>query len=173
MKKNDIKKMIVQAIEQEEKYIVEHNAICEILKQVDGKPFNKITFNEKKIKPFRFKTQYGMFYLIGEYEHLVGHSGSVVNADNFNHLDICHGGAAQERIEQLKNLNVEKVYSVFNNIEKHFNEICFLFGDLEAEKLGSFYNPLYYELLKSIHNEDNKYGIELYKFSSIRKKRGK
>lgn len=172
--KTTVKQLIKEHIAQEVDYIREHKEILEILKPLDGKPINGRTLNDKRLNGYTFKPQYGMFYIVGKYEHLIGYSSSpTIDTEKFKDWDACNGSAAEKRIEQLKNMDVKEFERIAKKIDKAFNELRYLFGDLENKNLGSFHNPVYYETLKSIfdENEGQSNEIQLYKFYYIRKQR--
>ena len=177
MRKTEFKNILSSYIEREEKYQAEHNEIIEIFKPLVMKPINKRTLNQKVLgDKFKFVERYGMFYIIGEYQHLIGYKGSedIISIDKiegvsrgFKELDACHGYASVNRVEQAINIDFDKAFKIFNEIDKAFKKLQTLFGDIEREKLGSFHFPPYYEILKSISpNEDH---IKLYNFYYLRK----
>lgn len=168
-----INKLIKEGIKREESYLKEHNEILDILKPLEGKPFTHKSLNKSRLKGFKFISTYGMYYIEGLYSHLIGYkSSNYISIDNFKRYDICHGEAAKKRIEQLKNIDSVKLQKILNKISENFNELRFLFSDIEELKLGSFNNPIYYDMLRNIYNTENKKSsIELNKFYYIRKKR--
>ena len=181
MKKSDVNIIIENYIQQENEYIKEHKLIIDILKPLEGKAINGQTLNKKRLNGFKFKHEYSMYYLVGKFEHLVGYtSENIISIEQiegvtrgFKYFDACHGDAAENRIKQAQNLDVDKVVKVFGAIEKNFNSLRELFGDIEREKLGSFNNPVYYRLLDSIFDPEKEKGsytnIKLTDFYFIRK----
>jgi len=185
--KTTIKKLIQEQIELEQSYINEHEQIKAILKPLEGQTISGRVLNKHRLSAFdidngytfNFVPQYGMFYIKGKYEHLIGHdSEPVIMIDKtdgitrgFSYFDGCHGYAAQERINQLKNLDVDKLAKIAAGIKKNFENLCVLFGDLEREHLGSYYNPIYYNILRAIKPDENKPGdkLKLSDFYFIRK----
>jgi len=153
--KTTVKKMIFDYIENEQKSINEHNEIKEILKKCEGKPFNGTTFRNK-LNNYTFSTRYNMYYITKEsgtgYDHLIGYAGNLIDSEKFENFDNCCGSAALERIEQLKNIDVEKIVSLFGTIEKSVLKIGEAFQQIESNKLGSYYNPIFYSLMKSFCN---------------------
>lgn len=108
-----------------------------------------------------------MFYIVGEYDHLFSY-GEYIDIDNFAEYDACHGKAAKERIQQLENIDFKKLNKAYKLIAKHFNALRDIFGAIESEKLGSFYNPVYYEMLNQIYNGDRQHSdIKLSDFYFI------
>lgn len=168
-----IEELIKTGIEENQKLVKEHNEVKEILKDLDGKPINGRTLNKKRLKGFGFVSEYGMYNIVGEERHLIGYSTNpYINVEKFEDFDTRNGKAAEERINQLKNMDVEKLKEITNKIENSFNELRFLFGDLEKEKLGSYHNPIYYDILRNIHNnKERNGGISLSDFHSILKNR--
>ena len=84
--------------------------------------------------------------------------------------DNCYYGAAKERIKQLQNIDVEKMVVIFSGIRDNFENLRVLFGDLERNKLGSYNNPIYYDILRSIFSGDQKaHELKLDDFYYIRK----
>ena len=181
MKKSDVNIIIENYIQQESEYIKEHNKIIDILKPLEGKTINGQTLNKKRLNGFKFKHEYSMFYIVGKFEHLIGYSTeNIISIEpiegvtrGFKHFDACYGSAAENRIKQTQNLDIDKVVKVFGAIEKNFNVLRELFGDIEREKLGSFNNPVYYRLLDSIFDHEKEKGsytnIRLTDFYYIRK----
>ena len=152
MNKKEFKKVISDYIETENVGINDHKAIKAILVGCEGKPFNHKTFNEKNLNGFTFKEQFGMYYICsGIYDHLVGYRGELIDSERFEYLDNCCGNAAIERITAIEKTDLDKAFKLFNEIDKTFNKLRELFGDLEREKLGSFNFPPYYSVLRSIY----------------------
>lgn len=170
--KRNVKKTIQAQIDKEKARIEEHDQVLEIIKSAEGKQFNGRTFNKRTLgEKFEFRSQFGMFYIDGKESHLIGyHSTPEVNAEKFKDWDACNGRAAQERIEKLENLDVDKVVKRFKTIEKHWEGLRKAFGDVEREDLGGFDNPVYYELLRSIEGDKTpRDENELYKMYYLRK----
>ena len=170
--KTIIERLIKEGISQEEDYIREHNLISDILRPLDGKPINGRTLNDKRLNGLEFRSEYSMYYINGKYSHLIGYNTDpVVKADKFEDFDICHGSAAKERIEQLQNINVDLLVSVFSEIQEHFEKLRVLFGDIERKHIGSFYNPIYYDILRAIKpdKEPRHTDLRLSDFYYIRK----
>lgn len=172
MKKTDFKKVLTNYIKEEEARIKEHEEVLKMLQPLEGKQFNFRTFNKKVLKEFNFVPEYGMFYIKGKTSHLIGYRETPgVNVEQFKDWDACNGRAAKQRIEQIKNLDTDKAFKLFNQIEKHFNKLRELFGDIEREKLGSFNFPPYYDVLKMIKPDNETSGdqIRMSDFYYIRK----
>lgn len=180
MTTRQVKQIIENYIAREQNAINEHDQITAILKTVEGKDISGKTLNKKLLgDTLQFKYENGMFYIIGKYRHLIGYSGgkeSVIAVNNtdysrgFEYFDSCQGNAARERINQLNNMDYGAVAKLFNEIEKTFNKLRTLFGDIERQKLGSYNNPVYYDLLRSIYNpEGQNIDIKLSDFYFIRK----
>ena len=170
--KRSVKKIIQAQIEKEQARIEEHSQILEIIKANEGKQFNLRTFNARTLgEKFNFQSRCGMFYIEGSESHLIGyHSTPEVNAEKFKDWDTRNGSAAKERIERLKSLDIDKVVKQFKAIEKHWEGLREAFGDVEREALGSFHNPIYYELLRNIEGEKTtRNENELYKMYYLRK----
>lgn len=174
MKINDVKTIISEYIQEENEAIAEHNAISEILKKYEGKTISKRIFNNKTLGNFKFLNESGMFHIKGIYSHLIGYNNNpVVSIEKFEDYDNCYGGAAKGRINQLQNIDVEKLTKLFSEIENNFNNLRILFGNIEKQNFGSYHNPVYYNLLRFIFDEDKeKTGyskIKLSDFYYIRK----
>mgnify|MGYP000865231480 FL=1 len=177
--KTQVLQIIEDSIKKEESYISEHEEILNILKPLEGKTINGIVLNAKRLGRFKLTHQYGMFYIVGEYEHLTGYDSDPIikigdadkNGSGFEYYDCCHGDAARKRIEQLKKLDVDLISSIFGQIKTNFDNICQLFGDIERNSLGAFNNPAYYDLLHFIHpeNDKNNRGLRITDFYYIRK----
>lgn len=176
-------KVINDYIVQEEQYIKEHEEVKAILKEVEGKPINAQVLNKKRLGDFRLDTRYGMYHIEGKNSHLIGYQNSKENTiqiekteshRGFIYLDACNGIGAQERIKQLNALNKQEAFKLFNAIDKHFNKLRVLFGDVERKNLGGFHFPAYYSVLENIFNDkDNNNNIntsiQLHNFYFIRK----
>lgn len=169
-----IKTLVKEQINLEKSYINEHKEIVKMLKPLEGKQFNFRTFTAKNLKGFKFTSKYGMFYISGKYEHLIGYrENPSVNIENFKKFDACYGSAAEERINKLLNLDVKELQKISNKINKSFNELRYLFNDLEIENFDSYNNPIYYNMLRNIYagEKSQRQEIELHKFYYIKKSR--
>jgi len=169
--------IIENQISLEQSYIAEHEEIKAILLPLEGKPINGQTLNQKRLgEKFKLKESYGMFYMVGDYEHLIGYknseniihvSGKEGESRGFEHFDACHGSAAQKRINQLQAVDSTKAAEIFSTIQTAFETLKTAFGDLERNKLTAFHFPAYYEALRTIQGEQKE--IELNRFYHIRK----
>ena len=172
MKKSEFKKVVTNYIKEEEERIKEHEEVINILKPLEGKQFNFKTFNKKNLKGFKFVSENGMFYIKGKYSHLIGYGKTPgVNVEQFKDWDACNGKAAAERIEKIRSVDIERAFKIFNQIDKRFNELRNLFGDIEIEKLDSFNFPPYYDILRLIKEdkETSSDEIRMSDFYYIRK----
>jgi hypothetical protein len=181
MTKQDFKNILSSYVAEQQSYINEHNEIKAILLPLVGKPINGRTLNKKVLgEKFTFSVEYGsLCYVKGEYTHLIGYANSeniiaVEPIENisrgFNYFDACNGRAAQDRIHQIQNMDFDKAFGLFSEIEKSFNKLRELFGKLETSKLGSYYFPAYYDVLNTIYTpEKNHSSIKLSDFYYIRK----
>lgn len=185
--KTTVLELIKNQISQENDYIREHEQIKAILKPLEGKTINGVTLSKKRLSTFdvdngytyKLVVKYGMFHIEGKYSHLIGYDSEPVIHVNkvgdisrgFEYFDGCHGSAAQERIKQLESINIDMLVNIFSQIKDNFDNICTLFGDIERNHLGSFYNPIYYNLLRSIKPDESKSGdkLRLSDFYYIRK----
>lgn len=172
-------------IKEEQEYIAEHEAIKEILKPLVGKPINGRTLNKSKLNGFVFDNRYGMYHINGKFNHLIGYENSSGYGNNedliaieksegsrgFEYFDACHGSAAQERINKINNIDKDKAFELFSQIETHFNKIRELFGEIENKNLGSYGFPTYYSVLKTIYDDTDKgyNNLKLSDFYYIRK----
>ncbi len=163
-------------IERESDYIQEHEQIKEILLPLVGQPITGKVLNTKRLNGLKFERKYGMFYITGKYEHLIGYDSENIIAvektdysRGFEYFDNCSGGAAKERIKQIQNTDKEKAFNLFSKIETHFNALRELFGQVETQKLGSYHFPAYYDVLDTIYKEENSRCIKLTDFYFIRK----
>jgi len=143
-------KIINAQIEQEKDYLKEHEEIKEILKSVNGEFFTHKVLNSKRLKTFEFRSQFGMFYIIGKYQHLAGYdSNPHINYIKFEEFDSCHFRGAKSRILQLENIDKEKLFKLFSDVEKTLKKLRLLFGTIEKENLGSYHNPVYHNFINS------------------------
>lgn len=156
MKKSTFLKIVKDQIELEKSYILEHEEIKEILKPLEGETFTHKNLNAKRLKNLQFIQEYGMHYIKGKYSHLIGYNTNpIINIENFEKLDACHGSAAVERIKRLQTMDKEKFFKMFNEIEKTFKKLRFLFGAVETEKFGSYHNPIYYNVINTMFEDVN------------------
>lgn len=168
--KTRIEKLRAEQIEKERGYIKEHEQIAGILVSVDGKTIDGRTFNAKKLGTFKFSKKYGMFYITGQFEHLIGYDTEpIVNAAQFEDWDNCHGSAAKDRIEQIENMDIDKLAGIISEIEDKFNGLRELFGDLERAKMGSYHNPIYHNILRMVQGDADEKEIRLFDFWYIKK----
>jgi hypothetical protein len=149
---NDMK---AKAIAVNEEDYNTHLEILEMLESVEGKQFNKRTFSEKVLKGKKFKVHYGNYYITDSkgQDHLIGYEGSSSVVDSKLYNDKYSSWAntgAKERIKKLNDLNIFDCVMSFGWLEESFNNMVEAFKTIEASKLDSFNNPLYYELLKVI-----------------------
>lgn len=183
MTRKEFDKIVQAYIDREKASIEEHNQIAAILLQAEGKLISKRAFPDKLLgDSFKFAPQYGMYYIKGPlHDHLIGYEGSenfvavneTHNHRGFEYLDACSGSAAEARIKQIQSTDLDKAFKIFNQVEKHFNAIRVLFGDIEREGFGSFSFPPYYAVLNGIYPpaDNNSYAnaLKLTDFYFIRK----
>tara|TARA_R110002049_G_scaffold225946_1_gene397889 strand:- start:1376 stop:1924 length:549 start_codon:yes stop_codon:yes gene_type:complete len=171
-----VNKMIKEHLAKNECDLNSHLEVLEILKSVEGKQFNFRTFS-KKVLPdkFEFNSSHGQFHIfnkIDKQNHLIGyHDQNGVDSSKFYNLDCCYSKGSEERIEKLKNLDIKKLIRAQKLLSKNFNAIRDLFGAMDSQKLDSFDNPIYHDLLKSIFDHEssnNRDNIKLYEFHYIR-----
>lgn len=170
--KKAVEKIISDYIAEEMLNIEEHDRIAEILKAQKGKPYNRRTFSDKVMGDgLKYVPHISLVYIEGRTRHLIGYDSTPeVDPLKFEQWDACNGRAARERIEKLKNLDIEKVTKLFSQIEKHWEGLRKMFGDVERESLGSYDNPVYYELLRNIDDrKESDRENQLYKMYYIRK----
>lgn len=135
--------------------IQEHEEIKTLLVHLEGKALDYRTFNKKRLGRFKFEQKYGMAYIVGNCEHLVGHmTDPFVDSEAFEKFDACYGSANQEMIEKLERIDKEELQQTQNTIAQAFETIKSQFAILQKEKLDSYNNPIYYEMLQEIHNEN-------------------
>jgi len=159
MKKSQFLKVVNDYIAKEEASIAEHEEICEILKPHIGKLINGRTLNEKNLRGYVLDQRYGMFYLKGKLQnHLIGyashpyiHLESTESSKGFFELDACAGRAARERVEKIRNTDLDKAFKIYNDIDKTFNKLRGLFRELDEEKLTSFHFAPFYDVLNAIY----------------------
>lgn len=166
MRKAEFKKVIQDCINRDLKNIEAHNKALEVLTPLDGKPINKRTFNEKSLKGFKLVDKHSFFQLVGEHtSHLIGyHSDPFVSVEKFKGFDACNGSAAQTRIDKINGTNLDEAFNIFKEIDKAFNKLQTLFGDLERAKLDSFNFPPYYDALNLVSNDDEHIRISSFYF---------
>lgn len=151
-----VKALISARIEQEKDYQREHSEIMAFLKGLEGESISGRKFNnelKKKLPAYKADHRYGMYHLQGKYSHLIGYQNSgsgLVNAEKFADWDACNGLASEERVKQMESIDIKEIVHLFGRVEKSYNELRALFGDIETMDLGSYSNPIYYELLRAI-----------------------
>ena len=171
----NIKKMISDRIEEETAEHDEHLAIVEMLRPLEGKPVNRVTLSEKRLQGFKLENDrhgLGSFKIVGpatEYGHNI-RAGDIC-LKSFRDSDSPYSKGAPERIEKLKALDPEVVAKTFKKIRRNFEELRLLFGDVESLGLGSFDNPIYYDLIKLAACDAEEKHIKLNDFYYIRKNR--
>lgn len=156
--KKVFKQILDNYVIEEKKYIAEHNKVKEILKPLEGREISGRLFNPKVLNGFKFETTVSMYYIIGEYRHLIGYNSENIisiekseHSRGFEYFDNCHGGAAMERVKQIENIDFEKAYKIFNGINETFNKLLLLFGEVDKNKLHAYHFPAYYSVLNTIH----------------------
>lgn len=171
-----IKSLIKAAIKKNELDLNSHYQALEILKSVEGKQFNLRTFNKKVLKgSFEFTSEHGMFHLVNiehGQNHLIGyHQSNGIDSSKFYELDTCYSKGSEERLNRLANLDIKKLEKAQRLLSKHFNAIRDIFGEMETNKLGSYENPIYHDILKNVYDEKesrNSRHIKLVDFYYIR-----
>jgi len=174
MTKQEFLKVLEDLINKEKDYIKEHEKVKAILQSLEGKEINGRTLNSSRLNGFKFVRKYGMFYLVGKYEHLIGYDTENIiaierneHSRGFECFDNCHGSAAKERIEKIENIDIDRAFEIFSEIDRNFNALRKLFGDIDRFKLDSFNFPAYYDVLRAIYSGDSG-DVELYKFAYIK-----
>lgn len=149
----NIEKMIQNSITENKRDLAEHNEIKEKLTPFNGKSITAKLI-EKHLPDYKIEFAAGMVYITNKNtnnRHLISYN-TTLTIENFADYDTCYYYGSIERIEKLQMLDVKKMYDIYSQIEKHFNALRNLFGDIETEKLGSFNNPLYSDLLMTIYD---------------------
>lgn len=165
--KTSIKTMLAKSLAENKANYAQHLIVQEILNGVDGKEINKRTFNSKNSGGFKLTHGAGMWHLEANgLTHLISYNG-VVNASKFFDYDCCHSSGSLTRIKNIEDMDVVTLTKKYNAIKRHFNAIRELFGDLDSLNLDSFSNPIYYEMLNSIHKGTDR-DIKLSDFHFIR-----
>jgi len=176
MKKSEFLKAVKTYVEEEKAAIAEHKAIAEMLKPLVGKPINGKTLNSKVLGEFTFGGRYSMYHVKGPlHEHLIGYSSYPFvslepiegKTTGFYEMDACSGRAAEERIKQIENTDLDKAFKIFSEIDKSIQKVRTLFGDLERERLGSYHFPPYYDVLRLVDLDEKQ--IQLTNFYYTRK----
>ena len=151
-----IKQLVAEYVAQAQLEIKEHEAIYQLLLEVNDKPIDGRTFNKKRLGDFKLERDYNMFHIIGKHgRHLIGYnSNPFVDAEKFKEFDACYGMANSKRIEQLQTMDIERLQDIQNNIANSFNNIIDQFRNMEKEHFDSYHNPIYYQMLQEIHNDE-------------------
>ena len=97
------------------------------------------------------------------YQHFIGYLDHVLTPDYTIQLL----SASRQRLDALKALPVDLMTQRFGSIQRHFNALCKDFELLDDSEMRSFTNPLYYSILKTIHNPDDYYGHSKIKMSDF------
>ncbi len=172
--KKSVTKLISDAIARNQHDLNEHLTICEMLRPLIGKEINKRTLNPKRLCDFEYKERYSSIYIHlkgAEYGHCISSKDGLIDIDAFHESDTCNYKGASERLEKLKSLDITQLVKTFGKAEKTFNELRFIFGDIDQQKIGSFENPAYYELINLVQSDVDKKDIEVHKMHWNRKNR--
>ncbi|MCP3673972.1 MAG: hypothetical protein GY829_05825 [Gammaproteobacteria bacterium] len=174
MKLSEVKKIIATRLQHEKDDYNRYLEVLELIKQVEGLPVSKQTFNKRFLKSsgYTYINNNGNHYLSKNGRELLVGYGGVVNVESFiNKFSTPYSVGSVERINQLENLNPTTVLNVFNKVEKHFNSLRALFGVINSsDTLNHNKNPVYYELLDNIYkSEGHKHlDVNLKNFHYIR-----
>ena len=172
--KKSVTKLISDAIARNQHDLNEHLTICEMLRPLVGKEVNHRTLNPKRLGEFELRQNYSTPYIYlkgADYGHCINLPNNVIDIDAFHESDTCNYKGASERLAKLKSLDIVQLVKTFGKAEKLFNELRFIFGDIEQQKIGSFENPAYYELVSLVQGDAREKDIEAHRFHYIRKNR--
>lgn len=138
---------------------IEHEQLKLVLAAYDGK---RIT-SRSRIAPFRLDRD-GSIY--GKYRHFFT---TPVNVRKQDYTNRCNYNI--QRIEQLEELNVEKIAKIFAKIQEGFDMMLDGFWDVYMQNVESYNNPLFYDLTRLIEGEDSDKDINLNRFYAFRRPR--
>lgn len=151
----NVKSILIRKLEENKRDLAEYEEIKAALSSQDGKPINK----RLKLPPnYELEYKYGMFHLkntITDNSHLIGYgSNPCVNMAKLSDFDSWACSGAKSRISQIEGIlnsdRLEEMSKLFKKLEKTFKEFCSLVTELESGKFESYYNPGYYEILRTI-----------------------
>lgn len=159
-----IQSIYTSELEKNKSDLQSHLEVLELLKLVDEKPINKITFSKKILNGKEILGKYGMFYIKnGEREHLIGYRSSpFVSVKDFERFDSCHSVGARERIQKIESLDMNKVHFTFGHLELALSTLTTIMGNIKEDKLNSFNNPLYYDIMKMLCTDHKEAITEVY-----------
>lgn len=150
-----IKQVIAEYIARERADIAEHDAIRNILAPLVGKPIDGRTFNKRRLPDgYKFYAKHSWFVIAAPSgrEHQIGYnSDPYVSLENYEKHDACNGSAALARITKCESLNIEALEKIHSDIVKGLELI---FNALNSKECDSYTNPVYYDMLSNIWNEE-------------------
>lgn len=158
LSKDQIIGTIQQYAEKDKSRLKEHEEIIEMLRPLEGKPWNRRTLNEKRLGKFTLRERNDMYYIVGEHEHFAAHTGNrfsddVIDIETFRENDVACGRAAKERIQKIENADIDRIVDLFQQIHKHWGAIIDVLKVMDKEKIDSYHFPAFYAVCKLIEPE--------------------
>lgn len=161
MNRQNFENIITAKLELYRSDLARFERLLTILREKEGKPLDGRNFNKK------FLNAHGLilkledlsstiifeghtFYLPSKYKEIVVYSEKEFKA---------RGGyetGLPNTIKELEEMDKEKVFARFNEIDEAYNKIKSLMRGLEGEGMNSYNLPIYYDLLKEIEGEDTR-----------------
>lgn len=121
--------------------MAEHEELTLVLAEYEGRPLSK------RLKLGKFRLIDGDIY--GVFRHFVKSPIKVASLKHSNSPNW-----QPDKIARLEGLDINGIVSVFGAIENHFNALKDLFGEVHNRNFEHHVNPLYYDLLRAIHEDD-------------------
>ncbi len=164
MKAKELKQILSAYIERENIGIAEYETIMEFAKNNEGKPINnRLKFPENFVLDITVGLIYlkntitSNLHLIGNVNSYGGRSENTLNPKLIYDRDACFGYAAKKRVEAGESIlnNVDGKFDAYlkliNRMEKSYKEFESAYKEIDGSKLfGAFYNPIYYDVRKTI-----------------------
>ena len=121
---------------------------------------NKGRINKRLLKHLpegsEYNIQHGMYYITfpSGRDHLIGWVGSTnqIDRNSIENSDACYSKGASERIKNcldlLKSNRFSDLLETFGELEYYTKRLEAILQAIEDKKLSSYYNPIYYDLLR-------------------------
>ena len=156
-----IAQLITERITEEQTNYTEFRKLRDCLIPLEGKVADGRTLSAKRLpEGYELKNKYGMMYICKagrkNNDFLLCHlfSDKIIRVSEFERHNAWAGIAALERIEKMQALDVRTLEDVQYNLAHHFYSLCKIFKIIEDSKLDSFNNPIYYDMLRNVYNEN-------------------
>jgi len=127
---------------------------------VKAAELNKWQLNKRILKHLpegcTYNEQYRMYHVVfpSGNSHLLGWYGTTtgLSIEGLRHSDSCYSNGSENRIKQLSDLlqpeNLVPFCKLFIALNKAVEAVTGAMNTIQAAKADSFYNPVYFDLLK-------------------------